>query len=166
MVAQTVENPPAMQEAWVQSLGWEDLLEMGKATHSSILARTIPWTIQSVELQRVRHDWMTLTFPGNKGWSEYTILKVYSITSRLWAQPTNSQKGTSLPKYFFPWLDILLFSLGSHYTLQPWKLWPSFIGTCPAGFKGMLNSIEFYTEETSLRKTIIITYLPQTWAQF
>ena len=56
LVAQLAKNPPTMQEAWVQSLGWEDLLEMGKATHSSILARTIPWTIQSVELQRVRHD--------------------------------------------------------------------------------------------------------------
>ena len=56
LVAQLAKNPPTMQEAWVQSLGWEDLLEMGKATHSSILAWTIPWTIQSVELQRVRHD--------------------------------------------------------------------------------------------------------------
>ena len=38
LVAQLVENPPAMWEAWVQSLGWEDPLEKGKATHSSILA--------------------------------------------------------------------------------------------------------------------------------
>ena len=37
-VAQLVKNPPAMQETWVQSLGWEDLLEKGTATHSSILA--------------------------------------------------------------------------------------------------------------------------------
>ena len=37
LVAQLVKNPPAMQETWVQSLGWEDLLEKGKATHSSIL---------------------------------------------------------------------------------------------------------------------------------
>lgn len=44
--------------------------------------------------------------------------------------------------------------------------WPSFIGTCPAGFNRLLNSIEFYTEETSLRKTIIITYLHRTCAQF
>ena len=38
LVAQLVENPPAMQETWVQSLGWEDRLEKGKASHSSILA--------------------------------------------------------------------------------------------------------------------------------
>ena len=44
-VAQLVKNPPAMQEAWVQSLGWEDPLEKGKATHSSILAWRIPWTV-------------------------------------------------------------------------------------------------------------------------
>ena len=44
LVAQLVKNPPAMWETWVQSLGWEDLLEKGKATHSSILAWRIPWT--------------------------------------------------------------------------------------------------------------------------
>ena len=37
LVAQLVKNPPAMQETWVRSLGWEDLLEKGEATHSSIL---------------------------------------------------------------------------------------------------------------------------------
>ena len=43
-VAQTVKNLPAMQEAWVQSLGQEDFLEKGLATHFSILAWRIPWT--------------------------------------------------------------------------------------------------------------------------
>ena len=42
---QLVKNPPAMQETWVWSLGWEDPLEKGKATHSSILAWRIPWTV-------------------------------------------------------------------------------------------------------------------------
>ena len=42
LVAQVVKNLPAMQEIWVQSLGWEDPLEEGKATHSSILAWRIP----------------------------------------------------------------------------------------------------------------------------
>ena len=41
-MAQTVKNPPAMQETWVLSLGWEDLLEEGMATYSSILAWRIP----------------------------------------------------------------------------------------------------------------------------
>ena len=43
-VAQTVKNPPAMQELWIQSLGREDPLEKGIANHSSILAWRIPWT--------------------------------------------------------------------------------------------------------------------------
>ena len=65
LVAQmVVENPPAMQETWVQSLGWDDPLEKGMATHSSILAWRIPWTeepgrLQSMGSQRVGHDWET-----------------------------------------------------------------------------------------------------------
>ena len=45
LVAQLVKNLPAVWETWVQSLGWEDPLEKGKATHSSILAWRIPWTV-------------------------------------------------------------------------------------------------------------------------
>ena len=60
-MAQTVKNPPAMWETWVQSLGQEDPLEKEMATHSSILAWKIPWAeepdrLQSMALQRVRHD--------------------------------------------------------------------------------------------------------------
>ena len=60
-VAQAVKNLPAMQETRVQSLGREDPLEKGTATHSSILAWEIPWTeepggLQSVGSQRVRQD--------------------------------------------------------------------------------------------------------------
>ena len=55
-----VKNPAAMQETWVQSLGCEDPLKKGKATHSSILAWRIPWTepgrLQPMESQRVGHD--------------------------------------------------------------------------------------------------------------
>jgi len=56
LVAQLVKNPPAMQETWVPSLGWEDPLKKGKATHSSILAWRIPQTVQSMGSQRVGHD--------------------------------------------------------------------------------------------------------------
>ena len=45
LIAQLVKNQPAMGETWVQSLGWEDPLEKGKATHSSILAWRIPRTV-------------------------------------------------------------------------------------------------------------------------
>ena len=56
-----VKNLPAMQETQLQSLGWEDPLEKGMATHSSILAWRTPWTeepgeLQSIGLQRVRQD--------------------------------------------------------------------------------------------------------------
>ena len=60
-MAQIVKSLPAVQETQAQSLGWEDPLEKGMATHTSILAWRIPWTedpggLQSLRLQRVRHD--------------------------------------------------------------------------------------------------------------
>ena len=62
MVAQTVKNPPVMQETWVQSLGWEDPLEEGLATHSSILA----WRITMD-----RGAWQAPVFlPGESPWRE------------------------------------------------------------------------------------------------
>jgi len=51
LVAQMVKNLTIMQEAWIQSLGWEYPLEKGIATHSSILAWRIPWTEEPDELQ-------------------------------------------------------------------------------------------------------------------
>ena len=56
-----VKNLPALQETWVQSLGWEDPLEKGMAIHFSILAWRIPWTgepagLPSMGLQEVEHD--------------------------------------------------------------------------------------------------------------
>ena len=61
LVAQSVKNLPAVQETWFRSLGWEDPLEKGIATHFSILAWRIPWTeepdgLQSMGSQRVGHD--------------------------------------------------------------------------------------------------------------
>ena len=60
-MAQIVKNLPAMQETWFQSLGWEDPLEKGMVTHSSILAWRVPWTEesggpQSMGWQRVVYD--------------------------------------------------------------------------------------------------------------
>ena len=61
LVAQTVKNPPEMWETQVRSLGQEDPLEKGMATHSSILAWRVPWTeepggLQSMGSPRVGHD--------------------------------------------------------------------------------------------------------------
>ena len=60
-MVQLIKNPPATQETQVQSLDWEDPLEKGNATHSSILAWRIPWTeepggLQPMGLQRVGHN--------------------------------------------------------------------------------------------------------------
>ena len=61
LVAQNVKNLPAVQETWVQSLGWEDPLEEEMATHPSIFAWRVPWIeepggLQSMGSQRVGHD--------------------------------------------------------------------------------------------------------------
>ena len=70
-MAQTVKNMPAMQEVWVLLLGWENSLEKGMATHSSILSWRIPWAeepggLQTMGSQRVGHDWATNTFRNYK----------------------------------------------------------------------------------------------------
>ena len=88
-----------MQETWgtwVQSLGWEDPLEKGMATHSGILAWRIPWTegpgrLQSMELQRVRHDQ-----------SQWTSIHAYSFILRDWlARLRRLQK----PRPAVSWLE-------------------------------------------------------------
>ena len=77
-MAQTVKRLPTMRETRVQALGQEDLLEKGMATHSSILAWKIPWTqkpgrVQSMGLQRVRHDLAT----ENNNMSQFLVSLFY-----------------------------------------------------------------------------------------
>ena len=78
LVAQTVKNPPAMQETWVQSLGWEDPLEEGMATNSSILVWRIPmdrgawWATVHGVVESLRQDWMA------KNSTAHHLSKVYS----------------------------------------------------------------------------------------
>ena len=72
LVVQLVKNPPAMRKTWAKSLGWEDPLEEGMSTHSSVLAWRIPWTeepggLQSMGSQRVRHDRATKHNSLHKG---------------------------------------------------------------------------------------------------
>ena len=62
LVAQLVKNPPAMQETWVGSLGWEDPLEKGNAAHSSIPAWRIPWAVQSMgHRESDTTEWVSLS---------------------------------------------------------------------------------------------------------
>ena len=73
LVAQTVKNPPAMQETWVQFLCCEDPLEKGMATHSNVLTWGVPetgcWQVAVCGLQRVGHDWGTNIFTSRCSWS-------------------------------------------------------------------------------------------------
>ena len=62
LVAQLVKNLPAMWESWVRSLGWEDSLGKGKATHSSILAWRIPWTIHTYKESDTTEQLSPFTF--------------------------------------------------------------------------------------------------------
>ena len=114
-VAQTVKNPPEMQETQVRSPGWEDTLEKGMANHSIILAWIILWTekpggLQSMESQTVRHNWMIETFAFimtsihhyNVMWSIFTVLKsplcfTYSSSTT----PINHWSFDSLHSYIF-----------------------------------------------------------------
>ena len=66
LVAQLVKNPPAVQETPVRFLGWEDPLEKGTAPHSSILAWRIPRTVETMGLQRVKHDRATFTLTSDE----------------------------------------------------------------------------------------------------
>ena len=84
VLAQMVKNVPAMQETQVQSLGWEELLEEGMATHSSILAWRIPWTkkpggLQPMGSQRVRHNLMTEQPPARGLAASYGASGVRSL---------------------------------------------------------------------------------------
>ena len=100
-MAQMVKNPPAMQETWVRSLGQEDSLEKGMATHFSILAWRIPWTqkpcvLQSMGSQRVGHDWVTNYF--------------FLFFLRYWLDTS--------PKNLFKWPMLLLLSHFSRVRLR------------------------------------------------
>ena len=81
-----VKKAPVRQETWVRSLGWEDPLEEGKATRSSILAWRIPWTEESGGLQRVTKSWIqgcdcdfhTLWYPTDHLSDTIIIINSYS----------------------------------------------------------------------------------------
>jgi len=97
LVAQIVKNLPAVQETWVWSLGLEDPLEKGMATHFSILAWRIPWTEEpagpkSMGSQRVGQDWVTFTF------SAFVILGFQEIDfMEYWNNIMNTFESTCVP---------------------------------------------------------------------
>ena len=82
LVAQLVKNLCTMWETWVRSLGWDNPLEKGTATLSSILAWRIPWTVQPMGSQRVRHDWASFTSP--RIWSTLRFMRYFLFESLSW----------------------------------------------------------------------------------
>ena len=78
LVAQLVKNPPAMQETWVRSLGWEDLLEKGMATHSSILAWRMlysPWGHKELDTT----ERLSLSFCSDLAHTHALLIKINSV---------------------------------------------------------------------------------------
>ena len=99
-----------MQETWVPSLGREDSLEKGMATHFSILAWRIPWAeepgrLQSIGPQRVRHDWAanTFTFQTWPWWPPGAMLRPFN--------------NTESPSCLREWVGLL--SVTGHSAVQP-----------------------------------------------
>ena len=133
-----------MQGTWVQSLGWEDPLEEEMATHSSILARRIPWTeapggLQSIGLQRVRRDWRTNTFTicGEILYDAWHGQNTHTHThTRLFSYSSGGQKSEiSTTGPTSRWRQSHMYSRGSRGEFVPCffqLLWPSaFLGLWP-----------------------------------
>ena len=105
LVAQLVTNMPAMRETWAWSVGWEDSLEKAKAIHSSILAWRISWTLQSMGLHKVRHNWATFTFT-------FPAMRVFSNESALPIRWSNTGASASvLPMNIQGWFPLGLTGL-------------------------------------------------------
>ena len=132
LVAQMVKNMPAMQETQVQSLGGEDPLEKGMATHSSILAWRIPRTeepggLQSIGSQRVRHDWETHTHKDKIHTKFQSLIQNKNV--KLWCRSSPfcrelvyaARGNWEHPALHRSWeFQILLLNLGWHLPgLQP-----------------------------------------------
>ena len=117
---------PAMWETWVWSLGWEDPLEKGTATHSSILAWRIPWTekpgrLQSMGLQS--RTWLTFTFTT---WKICSFFSAYScLCSPYWCSWLPGLGGQYHEDLSFDWHMNRLF-LGRNWVANSWVLSPGF----------------------------------------
>ena len=87
-VAQMVKRLPTIRETWVQSLGWEDILEREMATHSNALAWRIPWAekpgrLQSMGSQGVGHDWATFTYKLVRFFELKALIFLHFMGSRI-----------------------------------------------------------------------------------
>ena len=115
LVAQLVKNPLAMQEIPVQFLDQEDPLEKGMTTLSSVLTWRIPWTeepgrLQSMGLQRVRHDWATFTFSSKyRAFLLAQLVKNLPAIQKTWVQ-------------ILDWEDPLEEGIATHSSILAWRI--------------------------------------------
>ena len=118
-LAQMVKNTPAIQETWVQSLGWEDILQEGMATYSKFLPGESPWTekpisLQSMGSQRVRHDWVT----KHTWWFTVTkIIQLFCIFKICWevrSQVFSTHKNTLNVSWWIFWF----LDCSSHFIMD------------------------------------------------
>ena len=90
LVAQQVKNPPAMRETWVRTLGWEDPLEKGKATHSGILAWRIPWTVHGVAKSQTQ---LSDFYSRSSSWSDLNLIDKVPNWNCKWICLLNNSDG-------------------------------------------------------------------------
>ena len=115
LVAQLVKNPPAVQETWVRSLGWEDPLEKGTATHSSILAWRIPWTTGHVVTKsQTQLNKFVETVDGIKMFRPHTTLRAQLVKNLLAMWETWVQS--------LGWEDPLEKGSATHSSILAWRV--------------------------------------------
>ena len=143
-VIQTVKKLPAIQETQVQSLGGEDALEKGMATHSWILSWRIPWTeepgrLQSRGSQRVGQDWATNTFT-----SLSSSLEQRSLTGGV-------EGNVGLDLYLVWWLEMCLLKPSLKW--MPW-LSKHKSGTCIYGKKSQQSRLTLQYHQYTVKYTL------------
>ena len=122
LVAQLVKNLCMMWETWVWSLGWDDPLEKGTATLSSILAWRIPWTVQPMGSQRVGHNWATFISPHV--WSTLRFMRYFLFESISW-------RNHLLSEVYAVWLC--------------WEAWAAFLESgCWKGSQSLFHLLPFF----------------------
>ena len=135
-MAQLIKNPPVMWETWVQSLGWEDSLETGMATYSSILAWRIPCTeepggLQSMGSQRVGHTEqlhfhfsLSCTGEGNGDPLQCSCLENPRDGGAWWAAVYGvTQSRTRLSDFTFPFhFHALEKEMATHCSVLAWRI--------------------------------------------
>ena len=140
-----------MQETLVRFLDWEDPLEKAKATHSSILAWRIPWTVQSIGWQRVRHDWAPFTFRTclhNQYWVNKLIPMSQFFISLLRAQ------GQWWPYYRYSLRHTKLWVLMYSRQIRKWVVDLGFILT-----EWHLGLTEFGVQDSSSVKWTLLIWI-------